>query len=174
MQSFVAIEYFPHTQQNWLDASEHGKKGSKRGCAKRRWKRRKRKTLPPERRESKSAPPFLYWLERGVRATAYSVSGRKRSRWREREEREVRKRDRQVGPREELAAAMVTVTFPPRLVAMEMAAPFPSALLSLLLSFRSLTLSVPHTDRHSHTREIPSFLLSSANLLFDDKGRLAL
>lgn len=37
----------------------------------------------------------------------------------ERRGRGTRKRDRQVGPREEPAAAMVTVAFPPRLVAME-------------------------------------------------------
>lgn len=71
---------------------------------------------------------------------------------------------------------MVTVAFPPRLVAMEMVAPFPSALLSSpLFSFsRSLSLLRSHADRHSHTREIPSSLLSDANLLSDDKRRLAL
>jgi len=53
--------------------------------------------------------------------------------------------------------------------------PFPR-LSSLLFSLFVLSLSLfrLHTDRHSHTREIPSFLLSGANLLFDDKGRLAL
>lgn len=98
--------------------------------------RKKKKKKPFLQSGASPSPPHLFFtdrLERGAasaRPLTRSVGGRKRSRWGERGGREARKRDRQVGPREEPAAAMVTVAFPPRLVAMEMAAPFPSALLS--------------------------------------------
>lgn len=70
---------------------------------------------------------------------------------------------------------MVTVAFPPRLVAMETAAPCPSR--SPHRSFRSPAFSTLHTrnaDRLARTREISSYSLSCANLLSDDAGRLAL
>ena len=94
--------------------------------------------------------------------------------------REARKRDRQIGPREEPAAAMVTVgriPASPRCYGDGGTLSLSSPLLSsplLSLFILSFSLLHSHADRHSHTRESPSSLLSSANLLSDDKGRLTL
>lgn len=62
-----------------------------------------------------------------------------------------RKRDRQVGPREEPAAAMVTVAFPPRLVAMET----PRGPLSISLSFTSFACPLSVSLVHPESLPVP-------------------
>lgn len=146
-----------------LDAPEYGKKDSHEAARNEgeggMKTRRKSKTLSLwSGARAQVRPTFPLQIgSRGAasaRPFARSVGGRKRSRWGERGGREARKRDRQVGPREEPAAAMVTVAFPPRLVAMETtASPGPSRSPLTALSALSLSLLCSHDKpARSHSR----------------------
>lgn len=112
-----------------------------------------------------TAPPSLSLrIRRSVARSlvARSVGGRKRGPYDrgERRGRGTRKRDRQVGPREEAAAAMVTVAFPPRLVAMET----PREPLSFTFGCPlSVSFALPESTVPFSSNPMPGYLLVLAH-----------